>query len=212
MSIRFENFIAELEKNLSKDLPGIDAHKLMMPEGRKFDISSANTPTKSAVMILLYENNNQVFFNLILRAKYNGHHSGQMALPGGKHEINDSSLIETALRETEEEIGINSNSIYTIGTMSELYIPITNILVQPVIGYLNHKPDFTINKHEVDTLFEININDIINPLNKEYEHRNINGDILNIPFYNLQSQKVWGATAMILSEFEIIINKINHLN
>ena len=207
MNSSFNNFIELLKKNVIDYLPGVEAHKLMMPEGRRFDYDKNNPPIDSAVLIALYEKNNQILFSLILRPKYNGHHSGQMALPGGKVESADSTLIETALRETEEEVGINREEIKIIGTLSELYIPITNLKVLPVLGYLNHEPKYILNRHEVDAIFEIDINDIVNDATKCHEIREIQGNTIGIPFYSLQSQKVWGVTAMILSEFEQVIKR-----
>ena len=209
MTLSFNNFTQLLKKNTTVNLPGINAHRLMMPEGREFNYNKDAPPTDSAVLITLYEKDDRIVFPLILRAKYNGHHSAQIALPGGKIDNTDYSLIETALRETEEEVGINRNDITIIGTLSELYIPITNIKVLPVIGYINHEPKYTLSKHEVDAVFEIDINTITDPNVKKKEMREIQGKCINIPFYSLQSQKVWGATAMILSEFEQVIKRTN---
>lgn len=205
MVINFKELIIHLKQKLAEDLPGIKAHKLMMPEGRKFHPDKSTTPIESAVLIVLYEDKNQILFPIIKRPIYNGLHSGQMALPGGKFEKSDVDLIDTALRETEEEIGIISKDITILGTLSQLYIPITNIKVLPVLGYLNTPPNYLLNNHEVDALFKVNISDLLNPLTKNNETRKLRGDFLEIPFYNLHSQKVWGATAMMLSEFEQIV-------
>ena len=208
MPTNFINFIEQLQNKLTKDIPGIKAHKLMMPEGREFKPNYSITPIKSAVLIVLYENKGQILFPIIKRPIYNGSHSGQMALPGGKFEESDIHLINTALRETEEEIGINIRDITILGSLSELYIPVTNIKVLPVLGYLKTTPKYILDNREVNALFEININDLINPLTKKKETRDIKGIHFDIPFYDLQNQKVWGATAMMLSEFEQIIKDL----
>lgn len=205
MPNNFNEFIELLKLKLASDMPGIKAHNIMTPERRGLYKNSTISTTESAILILLYKKNNQIYFPIIKRQIYNGHHSGQMAFPGGKFEKSDTSLIETALRETEEEIGVNQNKIKVLGVLSELLIPITNMKVLPVLGFLESEPEFSINKHEVDALFNINIIDLINPDTKNNEIWNLRGNDFNVPFYNMQNQKVWGATAMMLSEFEQII-------
>ncbi len=205
MKTNFSTLIQHLEFNLKNNKPGKWAQKLMMPQGRLLYPKHKVIPCPSSVLIVLYEHNNQIYFPIIRRAEYNGSHSGQMAFPGGKLEKTDNNLIVTALREAKEEIGINTNEVTVLGTLTELYIPITNMKVLPVVGYLKSKPLFVLNNCEVDALFTVNINDILDKEKKAAEDRILRGEKINIPFYNFQNQKVWGATAMILSEFEQMI-------
>ena len=130
-----------------------------------------------------------------------------MAFPGGKYDETASNLTNTALRECYEEIGIPMDEIEVIGQLSNLYIQVTNMQVTPVVGFLNKVPTYKLDAFEVEKLFIIELADIFNPLNKVKETWNFRGNDIEVPFYNLQSQKVWGATAMMLSEFEQIANE-----
>jgi 8-oxo-dGTP pyrophosphatase MutT (NUDIX family) len=200
--------IDSLEKSLSKSKPGSEAHKLMMPEGRILISDHDTLPTPCAVLIALYIKNNTLHFPIIRRPVYNGLHSGQIAFPGGKKDDSDTNLINTAQRECYEEIGIAPDNIKVLGTLSELFIQVTNMHVLPVVGVFNQPPKYKINKHEVDELFSVNINDLFTSENKKIETWEIRGQDVDIPFYYIQEQKVWGATAMILSELEQIIRCI----
>jgi len=201
----FYRFTEELQKYISSQLPGFSAHQQMTPEGRSMQYDPLLPPRKSAVLLLLYPQNNQVFIPVIKRPEYDGIHSGQMALPGGKFEELDGDLIQTALRECCEEIGICSPPIEIIGPLSEIFISITNMLVLPVVGRMNEVPNFIIDPVEVAGLYPITITDLLNPEFKKKECWNIRGTEVDVPYYLLNNQKVWGATAMILSELEYLL-------
>lgn len=200
----FEQFTHQLNDALKACL-NKNAQQKMMPKGRITNPDFTNPPKKSAVLILFYPDSGAICFPLIRRPNFNGAHSGQMALPGGKFEDTDHDLIHTALRETHEEIGIPRTSIRVLGLLSDHFIPITNLLVQPVIGFVNHKPTFITNKNEVAELFEINLKEFLTDDIKKRELWNLRGNPVEVPFYFLQNQKVWGATAMILSELENVL-------
>ena len=209
MNSLFLELISGLEQNLAHKKLGEYAHKLMAPQGRLLAPDHEIPPRPSAILIALYEKDDQIFFPIIRRNIYNGLHSGQMGFPGGKFEPNDKTLINTALRESQEEIGINSNEVVVLGTLSELYIPITNVQILPVIAYLKTEPNFILDSHEVDSIFTINITEIMNHSNKVTELWTIRGAEVNVPFYYIHEQKIWGATAMILSELEQLLLSIN---
>ncbi len=209
MNYNFHPLIELLKQYLCIQKPGEQAQRLMMPEGRIMSPNHGVKPQPSAVLLALYESNGQMFFPVIRRPQYNGIHSGQMALPGGKLEKTDTDLIATALRESHEEIGLPTDNLEVIGSLTELYIPVTNMQVLPVIGYLKQTPKLTIDPHEVDAVYEVNLLDLLNPVKKMRELWNIRGNNVNVPFYHLLNQKVWGATAMILSEFEQILRRID---
>ncbi|MGE4289694.1 MAG: CoA pyrophosphatase [Salinivirgaceae bacterium] len=200
-----ESLVTAIRHLLQQGKPGISAQKAMLPKGRVLSSNSSIPPRSSAVLLLLYPKNNELYFPVIRRPIYNGMHSGQMALPGGKTEEGDASLIQTALRESHEEIGVDKNSIEILGSLTDLYIEVTHMQVLPVVGYLGKKPDFSIQKSEVDALFEIPLSHLFKPELKKKEWWNLRGERIEIPFYHLSEQKVWGATAMILSEFEQLL-------
>ena len=205
MDTYLKNIINSIKIHLNNNKPGEKAQKLMMPEGRILSPEYQVKPIPSAVLIALFIDKNQLYFPIIRRPVYNGMHSGQIAFPGGKRDSSDSNLIHTALREANEEIGIIPDEVEVLGTLTQLYIPITNMNVLPVVGYLKTKPSYILNKHEVDAIYNINIKDIFDFDKKITETWNLRHNNINVPFYNINKQKIWGATAMIISEFEQLL-------
>ncbi|MCK5169213.1 MAG: CoA pyrophosphatase, partial [Bacteroidales bacterium] len=158
---------------------------------------------------LLYQKDMDLYISFIQRTEYNGPHSGQISFPGGKLEKRDKNIIETALRESHEEIGINTEKVNIIGQLTPLHIPISNFIVYPVIGMCEDTPTFKADINEVEKIIEIKLQDLINPNNctsKEFKY----GDLSFVaPIYSPNKLTIWGATAMILSEFLEIIKKNN---
>ena len=153
MSISTENIVKELRSKLKNELPGSTAHKIMKPGGRVLRPENGEDPRQSAVMILIYEKEDEPQIIMIKRAEYDGVHSGQIAFPGGKKEKNDTELIETAFRETFEEVGLRKENIDIIGKLSPLWIPVSNMCVHPFVGYYSMKPIFVIQEKEVQQVF-----------------------------------------------------------
>lgn len=200
-------FFNELKNKLKNELLGESAHKRMIPQGRDLYPKQDEKPRKSAVLIAFYYHGNEIYFPLIKRASNNGSHSGQMALPGGKYEDSDANLIETALREAHEEVGINPTEVEVLGTLTELYIGVTNFSVLPVIGILSKRPDYVLDKTEVDQVYDVKLSDLLNASNRNCEEWEIRNEKLFVPFYELANAKVWGATAMMLSELETLLTQ-----
>ncbi|HOK98021.1 MAG TPA: CoA pyrophosphatase [Bacteroidales bacterium] len=163
----------------------------------------------AAVLLLLYPIDDQPYFVLIKRTPDDlSPHGGQVSLPGGKFESSDITYLNTALRETSEEIGIPVNTIYTVGSLSSLIIPVSGYRVYPFVGYLNNKPVWSPNSSEVSYIIEVSIKELIQPENVHYETIIFEGNEHSIPYFKLVGEKVWGATAMILAEFKAIILQI----
>ena len=208
----FAAFIDKLNSRLQQPLPGIDAHSIMASETRlKLKMPSPNERTReSAVLILFYPSENQVFMPLILRPQYDGVHGGQMAFPGGRAEREDENLIRTALREAQEEIGVRVSDIVVLGKLTKLFIPPSNFYVQPVVGYMTRKPDFYPDPREVDKVIEIKLEDLKNPAIIGRKTLNVRGVEVDTPYYDILETTVWGATAMMISELLFIIDSIEH--
>ena len=208
----FTNFIEKLSLRLQKTLPGQDAHDKMASESRlKLKMPSPNGRTReSAVLILFYPSKNKIFIPLILRPQYDGVHGGQMAFPGGRAEREDENLIRTAMREAQEEVGVRLTDITVIGQLTKLYIPPSNFFVQPVIGFMNHRPVFYPDAREVDKVIEIALEEIINPEIIGRKILIVRGVEVDAPFYQIQEHTVWGATAMMISELLTVINDIEN--
>ena len=215
-------FISPLKKLLTQPLPGAKAQQLMAPAHRLSSEHYLRTVTnyrKSSVLILLHEKNNQFYFTLTLRQSYDGVHSGQVSFPGGKVDDTDLNHIATALREANEEIGIPPESIEIIGELTQLYIPPSNFLVMPVVGFCKEIPHFKKSEKEVAEIIDVATSVLLDPSNRQYKimdlSRGTNADDLktvNVPYFNIYGHHVWGATAMILSEFAEILKQISPQN
>jgi len=206
----FQRFITQLKITINNDLPGEESHKKMRviyDQSIELPFSKINS-TQAAVLILLYLVDNEIYFFLTKRTDELKHHKGQISLPGGTQEGNEK-LIDTALRETQEEIGINKTSISIIGTITPLFVPVTGFMIYPFIGYSLNKLDPKVDPVEVAAIFSVNISDLLNKENRTIEQRNIRGYDVQVPYFKLNDYKVWGATSMILSEFRDLIKSIN---
>ena len=219
--IKFKELIVTLENHLAKDrLPGISSQLKMAPVTRLTELKKHAIPItigtrasfigdnakKSAVLILFYPKNNQTHIALIKRSIDKSVHSAQISFPGGKSEITDKSLIHTALREAEEEIGIITDSIKVIASLTKLYIPPSNFDVYPFVGVTYHTPDFKPN-YEVQKILEVDLETLMNPetcTHKKIQHRT--GNDFVVPCYYVQEEVIWGATAMIISELLQVVN------
>jgi 8-oxo-dGTP pyrophosphatase MutT (NUDIX family) len=197
----FLHFIEQLRGSLqSQILPGLQAQLLMAPKGRDFTQPSKKV-VNAAVLIILLPAEEGVSFILTKRHDYDGPHSGQVSFPGGKEDKEDLSAEKTALRETEEEIGIQSEKLELIGKLTDLYIPVSNYLVHPFVAYTAETPVYRLDPTEVKYILESNIHELFEEKTRCSTLMNIRGTEYEIPYFSLQGEEVWGATAMILSEF-----------
>ena len=205
----FQHFITQLEITITNYLPGEESQqKMRVNYDQSIELPfSKNNSTASAVLILLYLEDNEIHFFLTKRSNELEHHKGQISLPGGTQEENEE-LTHTALRETQEEIGINKTSISIIGSMTPLFVPVTGFMIHPFIGYSSNKLEPTPDPSEVEAIFSVNISDLLNETNQAIEKRNIRGYDVEVPYFKLNNYEVWGATSMILSEFRDLIKSI----
>ncbi len=206
----FEDLTIEFLINALKDnLPGIEAHNRMMPKSRSLDQSNKiNRPSiESAVLVLLLNYENIIHLCLIKRNPFLKVHPGEISFPGGKVETGETSNEYTALRETNEEIGVDINDILVIGKLTDIYIPVSNFVIHPVIGYYKGKPKFTINKSEVEEIIIIPFFEFLTPDNISMETILSKNTGIEVPCYKINNNIIWGATAMIISELcQIIVS------
>ena len=207
--MNFSTYIQKVKEQLNKKLPGEAAWKQMAPPARNLNFKNNEDTNikKSAVLLLLFPENNITKLVLIKRASSTGIHSGQISLPGGGVEPADKTIIDTALRETHEEIGIDTTHIQILGLLSKLFIFVSNYSVQPIVGALNYIPKFEPNNMEVEKIIEIPLNILFNPTTKQSKIMQLNNNNIKIPYYDILGDHVWGATAMILSEYYEAIEK-----
>jgi 8-oxo-dGTP pyrophosphatase MutT (NUDIX family) len=196
--------ITNIKKFLPDKLPGYSAHKQLLPQFRKYNIPKNIKPKLSAVNIITYPQDNNLFFVLTKRSNKLDQHSGQIAIPGGSFDISDTSLWNTAKREAFEETGIKTSDENFIIKLSNLYIEVSNFIVTPFVSFLNSKPKTKINPSEVDKIFFVNFNTFFTKNNLYFEKILKNNKSFLIPYFKLENEKVWGATAMILNEFYFV--------
>ena len=198
-----DHFIHALSQDLQRDLPGQDAQYRLAPVPRHLARHGMPAPPDAAVngvLILLYPHADELYLPLILRPVYPGVHSGQVSLPGGRMEELDGDVVNTALREAQEEVGVDPAAVRVLGQLTPLYIGASNNVVHPTVGYTDKRPDFQIDTREVDLLLETPLSHIIKPHNVRTTTRTMRGHNVTIPHYDVDGQMLWGATAMILAE------------
>jgi 8-oxo-dGTP pyrophosphatase MutT (NUDIX family) len=200
-----------LKKSIAQGLPNELAHGLFSPPGRlKYEeaLKLENTPKKAAVLIPIYiGESNELSILLTLRKTYQGVHSGQISFPGGKFEQHETSSIAVALREAEEEVGIDPKNVSILGELSPLYIPPSHIVVFPVLAVLNEVQEWIIHEREVEKIIEIKLKDLLDEGSKTFTDIKIGDSTRKVPCFNVNGSIIWGATAMILSELLIIWEK-----
>ncbi|MFN8323639.1 MAG: CoA pyrophosphatase [Chitinophagales bacterium] len=205
--------IEQLREELNRPLPGEVAQYRMAPSYRprlsEEEIRQRN-PRVSGVMLLLYEKNNSLHIVFTQRKTYEGVHSGQMSFPGGKQESGDLTLVHTALRETYEEVGVKPDAIEIIGRLSHLYIPPSNFLVHPSVGFSPAIEEFIPQPQEVEKVVEIPVAFFLDSknINLQTEIKLFNNTTVRVPAYIYNRHIIWGATAIMLSEFTFILEKI----
>ncbi len=208
MSLEIDSFINKLTADLKRSLPGAIAHEPLraVPTGDLRPNFAHKTPPKpGSVLILLYEENGRLYFPLTQRADYVGAHGGQVSLPGGKTE-GDETIIQTALREANEEIGIDPTKVDVIGMLSQFFVIPSNFMVTPVVGFYRSKPEFIPDPVEVVKTLKGSVDELIKD---DAVHI---GDIvaakiykMHAPHFLIDDHIVWGATAMMLNEFRVIV-------
>lgn len=209
-----QNFINILTAEILKGLPGTEIQWQMASSDRMirdFPRSPGNDARVAAVLILLYPHNGSVFTVLMQRHDYNGVHGGQISLPGGKQEPQDKNIIQTAMREAYEETGVDPENISVIGTLTPLFIPVSNIVVTPVVGWTKEKPVFVHQQEEVVFLFDTDIKKLLDPDIVKTKQMEIKGEMMGVRYFDYEGHVIWGATAMILHELLTIIRKIEIL-
>lgn len=204
MSITFHRILSALQA----PLPGEKAHQLMMPQNRKLPQTSNHPLTNAGVLILIYPKQDTLYTVFMKRVVYNGAHSGQISFPGGKEEVYDTNLRCTALRETEEEIGVAQHHVKNIIPLTELTIPVSQFKVHPFVGFVNNTPTFKLDPGEVQYIIEAPLHYLIDPKCILTTSMSIRGSNFEVPYFDVNNEVIWGATAMILSEFIYLLKQV----
>ena len=207
----FDELVQLLEKRLKLPLPGPAAHEKMRATsvGKVFPRFEHKTPPKpGSVLILMYPDKDKILFPLIKRPDYSGLHSGQVSFPGGKAEAGEEA-VEVALREGNEEIGIDTSQIKVIGRLSNFFVIPSNFMVTPIIAFTEKRPTLIPDPIEVAKILHGDINSILpesSLLEKEITAASVYQ--MRAPHFLIENEIVWGATAMMLNEFRTIIKEV----
>lgn len=199
-----------LKNEILRGLPGIEVQWQMASSDRlvkNFPRVPGKDAQIAAVLVLLYPHMDSVYTVFIQRPEYNGIHSGQISFPGGRKESSDENIVQTALRETCEEIGVDSGKISVIGTLTPLYIPVSNMFVTPVVGWSSLRPVFNNHSDEVVFLIEAEIARFLQPAIIRSKPFEIHGQMIDIKYFDYEGHVIWGATAMMLNELLEIIRR-----
>ena len=199
-----------LKKEIKKGLPGTDVQWQMASSDRmmrNFPRTPGTDARDAAVLILLFPFNNSIHTVFMQRHDYNGVHGGQISFPGGKKEPSDKDIIQTALREANEETGVDPSTIRVIGTLTPLFIPVSNMIVTPVVGWSEAKPDYKHQEDEVVFLFDAEMKRFLDPLIIKTKPMEIRGETIEIKYFDYDGNLIWGATAMILHELLTILRR-----
>jgi len=206
---------AEILKNeILKGLPGTEVQWQMASSDRMlkdFPRTPGKDALEAAVLVLLYPFQESINTVLMQRPDYKGVHGGQISFPGGKRESYDNDIIHTALREAKEETGADLENISVINTLTPLFIPVSNMIVTPVLGWVEEKPLFSHKPDEVVFLFDVDIRILLDPSIVKIKSFKIRGEMIDVKYFEYKGNVIWGATAMILQEFLTIIKNLrNH--
>lgn len=203
-----------VRRRLQQPLPGFAAQKLMGPHFEDGRLMHDELPPEdcrvNAVMLLLYEKaghgqHGSYHLPLTVRSPRLPSHAGEISFPGGRMDPGETPL-ETALRETEEEIGVARHHIEPLGSLSDLYIPVSGNIIKPQVGLLLTPPVFKPHLAEVSRLFTPSVRQLRDSANKTKQQWMFEGKPLTVPFWNMYDVPLWGATAMILSEFTELLH------
>ncbi len=204
-----DEILSRIEKGLWASLPGIPVQLHMVPEprpGQKAYFEVEDTSLKAGVLILLYKKGGRLWMLLTRRTESVLHHRGQISLPGGEQHPGES-LEATALRETVEELGPDLGAVRVLGRLTPLYIPPSNYCIYPTVAFVPGVPALSPQPDEVAEVIEVPVDHLADPANTRRESWSLAGRPVEVPFYEYEGHKIWGATAMVLAEFLALLDR-----
>lgn len=202
--------LSVLRAAFRRPLPGLEAQLRMAPSPRigwdplKFPDGAAD----GAALLLIYPHDETLHVALTVRGSGLRNHTGQVSLPGGRVEAGET-IDAAALREAQEEIGVDPRAVELLGRLTPLHIPVSGFLLHPVAGYTSMRPAFQRAEWEVARIIEAPVSVLSDPavLKREIRTRVVKGQSIDVevPYFDIDGEKVWGATAMVLAEFCVIL-------
>ncbi len=206
-----DDFILRLADKLQQPLPGREVQYRMAHGARQSDVPVPGNARQAAVLALFYPKADEWHLVFIERdaSNPNDRHGGQISFPGGKYEEGDGTLANTALREAEEEVGVDASKIELLGALTNLYIPVSNFQANPYVGFMRETPTFVRQEREVRSILEVSFSlfqqpEIVQTIDLQLAQNLI---LKRVPYFNLLGKVVWGATAMMLNELLAILEE-----
>jgi len=197
------DFIESLRRRLRQPLPGQAAQYRMAHVGRQYAPPAPEGAKQAAVLALFYPKSDDWHLVLIERAGHQeDRHRGQIGFPGGRYEPQDADQAQTALREAEEEVAAPADRVELLGRLTQLYIPVSNFLVHPYVGFLEFSPAFQPQAEEVASIIEVPFEHLRRESTQGYTDLTVGKGLTlrGVPFFDVHGHVVWGATAMMLNE------------
>jgi 8-oxo-dGTP pyrophosphatase MutT (NUDIX family) len=207
--IAFALLETTLRERLAGTLPGLDAQLRFMPTPPRTGWKPGEFPTDArmaAGLLLLYPGDRGPSLALTVRASGLRRHAGQISLPGGATDEGET-LVQAALREAHEEIGLDPARVRIVGELTPVYVLVSGFTLHPVVGVTDERPDFRPAANEVEAVIEVSIEDLQDASNIRQGTRTREGIAIEYPYFDLRGHHVWGATAMILGEFICVLQQ-----
>lgn len=207
--MKIKDALQILEEKFSAPMPGFKAQMRMTPHprpGNRLYFEVEDSSIKAGVLLLFYPYQDKLYLVFTRRTENVDFHKGQISLPGGRQEP-EESLEQTALREAQEELKIDPDSVRILGRLTPLFIPPSNYCIYPIASFSEKRPDFQPAAQEVAEVLEIPVEHLLEPENTHMETWMIRGAEVKVPFYLFRGHKIWGATAMVLAELVELLKR-----
>jgi 8-oxo-dGTP pyrophosphatase MutT (NUDIX family) len=200
----FSALIADLSVALARPLPAAAAHALMAPNPRRSWPAGAGRARSAAGLLLVFPRREHAHIVLTVRAETLGRHSGQVSLPGGVIEPGEA-FEEAALREAYEEVALDSTGLQVMGALSPIDIPVSGFRLHPIIAVADREPALTPTEGEVARILEVPVDDLMAQGSVVTTERERDGERIAVPTFRVGTDDIWGATAMVLAEFLVVL-------
>ena len=200
----------DIKNALAGPLPGLRGQKLMAPGYRKLDpevyAEGSKTCRRAAVLLLIYPIDDRLYVVLTERRHDLPQHPGQISMPGGSRDGNET-VTQTAIREAYEEIGVNPDDVEVLGRLTHIYIPQSHFCIQIVVGYTPERPRWRASEGEIESMLEVPLSRLVDPSFRHVGTATHQGKQWELPYFGVNGHKIWGATAMALGEFSVLLTE-----